>query len=74
MAVDRSLIERLESLAAMSTEPSLIVLAVKMFDLPGAIDACTAWPGATILTIQNGIGLRTRSSPGGRRSARSPDR
>jgi 2-dehydropantoate 2-reductase len=52
----RAPIERVGSLGAIATEPSLIVLAVKMFDLPAAIDACAAWPGATILTIQNGVG------------------
>lgn len=36
--------------------PWAIVFAVKMFDLPGAIDACQAWPSTVALTIQNGVG------------------
>ncbi len=36
--------------------PALIVFSVKMFDLPGAVESCAAWPSAAALTVSNGIG------------------
>lgn len=36
--------------------PGLIVVAVKAFDLPGALDTSSRWPAAPMLTVQNGIG------------------
>ncbi|MGK2851581.1 MAG: ketopantoate reductase family protein [Candidatus Limnocylindrales bacterium] len=36
--------------------PEVIIFAVKMFDLPGAVDACVVWPAAVALTVANGIG------------------
>lgn len=42
--------------AAAGLTPELIVVAVKQFDLPGALDACTAWPTVPALTVQNGVG------------------
>lgn len=36
--------------------PEVIVFAVKMFDLPDAVDACAVWPSAVALTVANGIG------------------
>jgi 2-dehydropantoate 2-reductase len=42
--------------AAPSAAPDLAVLAVKMFDLAGALDDLRAWPGTPVLTIQNGVG------------------
>lgn len=36
--------------------PEVIVFAVKMFDLPAAVDACAVWPTAVALTVANGIG------------------
>ncbi len=36
--------------------PELIVVAVKQFDLPSALDACAGWPMVSALTVQNGVG------------------
>jgi 2-dehydropantoate 2-reductase len=36
--------------------PDLAVLAVKTFDLAGALDDLRAWPATPVLTIQNGVG------------------
>lgn len=36
--------------------PTCVVLAVKMPDLPAAIEACAAWPDVPVVTLQNGIG------------------
>lgn len=42
--------------ADLAGAPEVIVFAVKMFDLPGAVDACAVWPMAVALTVANGIG------------------
>lgn len=44
------------SAGSVPWSPELIVLAVKLYDLPAAVDAVAAWPSAPILTVQNGIG------------------
>jgi 2-dehydropantoate 2-reductase len=36
--------------------PDLVVLAVKAFDLEAALATATRWPGAPLLTVQNGVG------------------
>ena len=36
--------------------PDLILLAVKLYDLPAAVEAVAGWPSAPTLTVQNGIG------------------
>ena len=42
--------------AAEAGEPSCIVLGVKIFHLDGALETAARWPGATLLTVQNGVG------------------
>jgi len=42
--------------AELAGAPDLVVVAVKMFDLAGALDDLAVWPAAPVLTIQNGIG------------------
>jgi len=49
-------IRRVREPGEVTDPPWAIVFAVKMFDLPGAIDGCHAWPSAPALTIQNGVG------------------
>ena len=49
-------VRRAARLADVADAPDLVVLAVKMFDLAGVLDDLVAWPSATVLTIQNGIG------------------
>ena len=41
---------------ALAAAPDLAVLAVKTFDLAGALDDLRAWPATPVLTIQNGVG------------------
>ena len=54
---------------AVSQVPGIVVLAVKMPDLPGAIEAAARWPDAAVLAVQNGVGAdalleSTRTSGG----------
>lgn len=42
--------------AAADLAPELIVVAVKQFDVPAALGACSVWPTVPALTIQNGVG------------------
>jgi 2-dehydropantoate 2-reductase len=42
--------------ADLAGPPELIVFAVKLYDLAGAVASCDAWPGATALTPLNGVG------------------
>jgi 2-dehydropantoate 2-reductase len=37
-------------------EPGLVLLAVKMFDLPAALETASRWPAVPLLTVQNGAG------------------
>jgi len=40
----------------ITRSPELVLVAVKLYDLPAAVDAVAAWPSAPTLTVQNGIG------------------
>ncbi len=42
--------------ATVAGVPDLILLAVKMPDLAAAIETAGAWPEATVLAVQNGVG------------------
>jgi 2-dehydropantoate 2-reductase len=44
------------SAAQFGTEPDLIILAVRTFDVRAAIDSVPSPSGATFVTVQNGIG------------------
>ncbi len=48
--------------------PDLVIMAVKAFDLPGALDAVVRWPEVPMMTVQNGVGAEeaaaaARTSP-----------
>lgn len=49
-------VRRIDDPAGLDAPPDLVVLAVKMFDLAGALDDLRAWPTVPVLTIQNGVG------------------
>jgi 2-dehydropantoate 2-reductase len=49
-------IRRVRDPGEVTVAPWAIVFAVKMFDLPAAVDGCHAWLAAPALTIQNGVG------------------
>jgi 2-dehydropantoate 2-reductase len=51
-----ALVRRAGAPAELDAPPDLVVLAVKTFDLAGALDDLRAWPDAPVLTIQNGVG------------------
>ena len=40
----------------IAAAPDLVLLAVRMPDLAGALDAAAGWPEATVLAVQNGVG------------------
>lgn len=49
-------------------EPDLVLVAVKMFDLEGALVTAARWPAAALMTVQNGAGAEeaartARTSP-----------
>jgi 2-dehydropantoate 2-reductase len=49
-------IRRVREPGQVTDPPGVIVLAVKQFDLPAALDDCHPWPEVPALTIQNGVG------------------
>ena len=53
--IRRARVERSDGTAGLE-RPAFIVLAVKMPDLPAAIEACGAWPAVAVVTLQNGLG------------------
>jgi 2-dehydropantoate 2-reductase len=48
--------------AARLPVPDLVILAVKQFDLPGALEVAARWPEAAAMTVQNGIGAETMAA------------
>jgi 2-dehydropantoate 2-reductase len=49
-------------------EPGLILLAVKVFHLDGALETASRWPAVPLLTVQNGVGAE-ESARAARRAA-----
>jgi 2-dehydropantoate 2-reductase len=54
---------------AVAPDPGIVILAVKMPDLAGAIDVAARWPDVPVLAVENGVGadqvlLETRPSGG----------
>lgn len=49
-------VTRVESAAALPAAPEVVILAVKMYDLDGALRALPDWPATAVVTVQNGIG------------------
>jgi 2-dehydropantoate 2-reductase len=43
-------------------DPDVVILAVKAFDLAGALAAADAWPGVPVLTVQNGVGAEEEAA------------
>jgi 2-dehydropantoate 2-reductase len=41
---------------AVTSPPDVVILAVKMPDLPGAIETAARWPDAPVLAVGNGVG------------------
>jgi len=61
-------VRRASAPAELAEAPHLVVVAVKMYDLAGALDDLAGWPAVPVLTIQNGIGaeeLVASARPGG---------
>jgi 2-dehydropantoate 2-reductase len=53
---------------ADAAEPGLLLLAVKVFHLAGALETASRWPGVPVLTVQNGVGAE-EAARAARRSA-----
>jgi 2-dehydropantoate 2-reductase len=57
-----------DSPAGGQEPPEIILVAVKMPDLPGAIETAARWPDATLVAVENGVGadqLLLETRPGG---------
>ena len=44
------------SVDAVPWMPDILLFAVKMPDLPGALETAAHWPAATVLAVENGVG------------------
>ncbi|HEY5628990.1 MAG TPA: ketopantoate reductase C-terminal domain-containing protein, partial [Candidatus Limnocylindrales bacterium] len=55
-------VRRVSSPEAAPPHPDLVILAVKMFDLAGALDVAARWPDVPLMTAQNGIGAEASAS------------
>jgi 2-dehydropantoate 2-reductase len=56
------------SQGAVTSSPEIVLIAVKMPDLAGAISTAAAWPQATVVAVENGVGadeLLRAARPGG---------
>ena len=56
------------SQGAVTSSPEIVLIAVKMPDLAGAISTAAAWPEATVVAVENGVGadeLLRAARPGG---------
>ncbi len=61
-------VRRADSPDAVPGEPDIVILAVKMYDLGGALETAASWPDAPLATVQNGVGAEdvaaaARTSP-----------
>jgi len=55
-------VRRVATPAAAPPAPDLLLLAVKMYDLAGALDAAGRWPDAPLMTVQNGVGAEAEAA------------
>lgn len=55
-------VRRAASPEAVPTSPDLVVIAVKMYDLAGALEVAAQWPDAPLATVQNGIGAEAQAA------------
>lgn len=62
-------VSRVGTVGDVVAEPDLVILAVRMTDLAGALEVVEHWPRATVLAVENGIGadelVAERRSAGG---------
>ncbi len=56
------LIRRIGDPAAAPADVALVILAVKVFNLEGALATAARWPDAPLLTVQNGIGAEEQAT------------
>lgn len=49
-------VRRITDPSAAPAAPGLVVLAVKAFDVPAALETAARWPDAPLLAVQNGVG------------------
>ena len=46
---------------AEAPDPGLVIVAVKVFHLDGALATAGSWPGVPLLTVQNGVGAEEQA-------------
>jgi 2-dehydropantoate 2-reductase len=55
-------VRRIDVPEAAPANPDLVILAVKMFDLVGALEVAARWPDVPLVTAENGIGAEDAAS------------
>ena len=55
-------VRRVDTPEAAPTNPDLVILAVRMYDLDAALDVATRWPDAPLITAQNGVGAEAMAA------------
>jgi 2-dehydropantoate 2-reductase len=58
-------VRRVSSPETAPPSPDLVILAVKMFDLAGALEVAARWPDVPLITAQNGIGAEATAAGAG---------
>ena len=60
---DRVVVQvRRASDASTIRDADLVLVAVKSFDLPGALAVAAPWPGIPLMTVQNGVGAEEEAA------------
>jgi 2-dehydropantoate 2-reductase len=55
-------VRRADSAEAAPDAPDVVILAVKMYDLGGALQTASLWPDAPLATVQNGVGAEDQAA------------
>ena len=55
-------VRRVGSAEAAPGSPDVVILAVKVFDLAGALETAARWPDAPLVTAQNGVGAEAAAA------------
>lgn len=55
-------LRRASTAEAAPAGPDLVIVAVKMFDLAGALATAARWPDTPLMTVQNGIGAEAMAA------------
>ena len=55
-------LRRTADAATVGRTPDVVLLAVKAFDLEGALETAARWPGVPVVTAQNGVGAEAAAA------------